>query len=233
MGTRCLVRVYDEGETEICCIYRQFDGYPDGMGKNLAKICGDLRLVRGMSDHGPDQANGMSCLAATLIARLKVRWEKTGYSPELDAHVPCPEPGNVYLYPPGTKDCWEEFEYHVRASHKGKESDNAEILLSCYDVDGQGMKKRELVPIAENVPAKDFMDACLKGQEANNLRVAAKYLHDHLKDNPWLLSVGVGSKELIVMAKEKPPKGLVPKEFEYFKVKVRVVGEIAPAAKTR
>jgi hypothetical protein len=171
MGTRCLVRVFDE-ETEICCIYRHFDGYPSSMGKALEKICAPLRLVNGMTDYNPDQANGMGCLAATLVARLKVRWEKTGDDEKLDAYVPYPEPGNVCLCPPGTKDCWEEYEYHVHAGKKipvagddrRANPSQREILLSCYRLRQGGMLKfrtgRELIEIAFRVPAKDFMAAC-------------------------------------------------------------------------
>jgi hypothetical protein len=96
MGTRCLTRVYDERGAEIICLYRQFDGYPDGHGRELADFVERKTIVNGMTGDERNIANGMGCLAAQIVAFFKQ------------------EPGNFYLYPPGEKDAWEDYEYHVK-----------------------------------------------------------------------------------------------------------------------
>lgn len=98
MGTRALVRVFG-GDEEIVVIYRQFDGYPDGLGKDIEAIVSKRRIVNGISSNMNEKeiANGAGCLAAFLLAGLKES-----------------RPGSVYLHPAGTKDCGEEYEYHVK-----------------------------------------------------------------------------------------------------------------------
>lgn len=92
MGTRSETAFF-EGDTELCRIYRQFDGDPVGHGLELAKLC-NVTMVNGMSGDA-DCANGMGCLAARVIAGLKKR------------------PGNIYMastvYPLD-----EEYVYEVR-----------------------------------------------------------------------------------------------------------------------
>lgn len=106
MGTRALVRVFD-GDTECCCIYRQHDGYPEGLGREVRDFVASKGIVNGISsryDHSRI-ANGMGCLAAQLVVALK--------------H----DVGSVYLHPPGTHDVGEEFEYHVHGPAMGAPSD--------------------------------------------------------------------------------------------------------------
>lgn len=78
-------------------MYRQFDGYPEGHGQELADFLLSGRLVNGLSGMGKRiQFNGMGCLAAQMIAHFKT------------------ESGGFYLYPPELgQDCWQEYEYHV------------------------------------------------------------------------------------------------------------------------
>lgn len=99
MGTRSLTYVYDNNETPIVCLYRQFDGYPTGHGADLANFLNDGKLVNGLP-FGEDEThyfNGMGCLAAQLIANFK------------------DGPGGFYLYPTNdlSQDVWQEWEYHV------------------------------------------------------------------------------------------------------------------------
>jgi len=96
MGTRALVHVNDGGTT-LLTIYRQFDGYPTGMGKDLAAILRGRTIVNGFGA-GMDESNtsnGMGCLAATLVKQLK-----DGI-------------GNVYVYPPCSSGVGEEYVYTV------------------------------------------------------------------------------------------------------------------------
>jgi hypothetical protein len=82
MGTRSLTFTYINSE-KIICLYRQYDGYPEGHGKELATILSTTL------------SNGMECLSASIVAKLK-----TGAY-------------NIYLYPTSVKDAWQEYEYHV------------------------------------------------------------------------------------------------------------------------
>ena len=96
MGTRSLVHIKDqEGRKTLITLYRQYDGYPSGMGNDLKKILEPLQLVNGYNGLRP-QANGMGCAAAQIISEMK-----TGV-------------GNLYVYPANSKDCGEEYTYTIR-----------------------------------------------------------------------------------------------------------------------
>ena len=82
MGTTARVIFKSEGKT-IFNMRTQYDGYPEGVGLDLARIMAEGQLVNGL---GQDRTlgkyfNGASCMAASVIALMKK------------------EPGNVYLYP--------------------------------------------------------------------------------------------------------------------------------------
>lgn len=102
MGTRSLthvIEVYtdDRGikvKKPITTMYRQYDGYIKGHGKELVEFLTSAKLVNGFSGSEP-QFNGVCCLAAQMYARFK-----TGT-------------GDIYCYPPDTKDAWEEYVYTV------------------------------------------------------------------------------------------------------------------------
>jgi|TARA_R100000231_G_scaffold45137_1_gene38995 hypothetical protein len=99
MGTRSLTYIKDEYEHNdniIICMYRQYDGYLSGHGKELAEFLQDFNVVNGYNMHTPARSfNGMGCLAAQLVAHFK-----DGI-------------GNIYLYPPNTSDVGEEFIYVI------------------------------------------------------------------------------------------------------------------------
>jgi hypothetical protein len=115
MGTRSLTFVYDEPAAHyehcrpIINMYAQYDGYPEGHGRELAEFLTPLTLVNGLGRDTANLANGMGCLAAQLVARFKVG---------------C---GGHYLYPTTVKDCGQDFEYHIYANrvvvknYEGKE----------------------------------------------------------------------------------------------------------------
>ena len=106
MGTRSLTIVMD-GNQELCRIYRQFDGYPSGHGLDLATLC-NVKLVNGYAPSQKDgkHANGMGCLAATIIKGLKQ------------------EIGGIYLEPTGGEvNDWCEYVYIVT----GKEGETPNI----------------------------------------------------------------------------------------------------------
>lgn len=96
MGTRSLTEVLD-GDDILLTMYRQFDGYPTGHGKDLKEFLSPFTIVNGFSGDMKTgtHANGLGCLAAQLVAAFK-----DGI-------------GNIYLYPPGTRDVWEEYVYQI------------------------------------------------------------------------------------------------------------------------
>jgi hypothetical protein len=104
MGTRSITRIFDHGEyskdkdTPLLTLYRQFDGYPDGMGKDLADFICTREVVNGLTDSRM-VFNGAGCFAAALIAHLKKG------------------PGGIYVYPPNTES--EAFEYQVIVQSPG------------------------------------------------------------------------------------------------------------------
>lgn len=98
MGTRSLTHIKsDDGTKTLLTIYKQYDGYPEGLGQDLANLIGGMNIVNGYSEG--DSANGMSCLAAQVVKALK-----DGI-------------GNVYIYPANAKDCGEEYTYVIRLSN--------------------------------------------------------------------------------------------------------------------
>lgn len=106
MGTRSLTIIMD-GNQEVCRIYRQFDGYPEGHGIEIAKLC-DVKLTNGISGDGMGTANGMGCLAAQIVMALK-NDAKSEYRPS--------GVGNIYLEAPGGEiSDWVEYVYVVRGS---------------------------------------------------------------------------------------------------------------------
>lgn len=96
MGTRSLTFVYDDGKPVIN-MYRQFDGYREGHGQELAEFLSSFdEITNGISGTETRKtANGMSCLAAQLIAHFKQ------------------SVGGFYIYSVEDKDCWQDYEYHV------------------------------------------------------------------------------------------------------------------------
>ena len=108
MGTRSLTFIYEDsypGEStpKLVNMYRQFDGYPTGHGAELAEF-----LLK--TEH-----NGMSCLAASMIAHFKQSI------------------GGFYIYPTDSTDCGQEYEYHISENQ-------AEIYETSYD----GSSKKEI-----------------------------------------------------------------------------------------
>lgn len=101
MGTRSLTTFKSRG-TEIVVMYRQFDGYPEGHGLELAEFLAGSVMVNGLRDDNAKVHNGMGCLAASVVAHFKT------------------EPGGFYLYPAGTRDRGEDYLYEVYGN-KGDE----------------------------------------------------------------------------------------------------------------
>ena len=94
MGTRSLTFVYD-GDKPIINMYRQYDGYPEGHGIELAEFLMSGEIVNGYSDNDAKQFNGMGCLAAQMIVHFKK------------------SVGGFYIHAVTDTECWQDYEYHV------------------------------------------------------------------------------------------------------------------------
>lgn len=79
MGTRSLTFIYDQDNTHLVTIYRQFDGYPDGHGKDLAALA-DRKIVNGIGAEfeTSTHANGFGDLSAKILHALKERFMDGG-----------------------------------------------------------------------------------------------------------------------------------------------------------
>tara|TARA_R110000787_G_scaffold280922_2_gene391938 strand:- start:857 stop:1315 length:459 start_codon:yes stop_codon:yes gene_type:complete len=111
MGTRSLttfIETYKDNEgkdkkTEIVTMYRQFDGYPNGHGLEIAEYLSKGKLVNGLSYKEPEMVfNGMGCLTAQVIADFK-----SGA-------------GGIYIQR-SNKDSGEDYRYHIIGDSNTKE----------------------------------------------------------------------------------------------------------------
>lgn len=113
MGTRSLTFVHDgDNAKPFVCMYRHFDGYPSGHGAELQQFLKPIRVVNGIGLTDEKIANGPGCLAAQMVAHFK------------------DGPGGIYLNAPTSKDCGQEYEYHVHVSTDG-------IKVKCFAVGGR------------------------------------------------------------------------------------------------
>ena len=113
MGTRSLTFVYDEDGKKLINMYRQYDGYPSGHGKDLAEFLEPITMVNGIGVTEAVIANGPGCLAAQLVAHFK------------------DGPGGIYLEPTTAVDCGQDYEYHITTHGEG-----AELTIACQRIEG-------------------------------------------------------------------------------------------------
>ena len=113
MGTRSLTFVYDEDGRTIISMYRQYDGYPSGHGKDLAEFLEPITMVNGIGiSEARKIANGSGCLAAQLVAHFK------------------DGPGGIYLEPTTAVDCGQDYEYHIATRGEG-----AGLTITCHRIE--------------------------------------------------------------------------------------------------
>ena len=120
MGTRSLTTFIEpyqdkngkQKKEKIVTMYRQYDGYPEGHGIDLAEFLASGTMVNGFGVNEEKLVfNGMGCLAAQVIAHFK-----KGV-------------GGFYLHRGGATNCGEEYRYEVITNGAGQD-----ITLRCYDV---------------------------------------------------------------------------------------------------
>lgn len=111
MGTRSVTYVYDKKEP-LVCMYRQFDGYPSGHGKELAEFLSPIEIVNGLQPGSENKvANGAGCLAAQMVAYFK------------------DEPGGIYLQSVTNRDYdWIDYVYRVYV-----DSENLSVTVEIQD----------------------------------------------------------------------------------------------------
>lgn len=120
MGTRSTYRIIEQWQDtetkeiegqEICLIYVQYDGYPEGHPSEVAEWLSGGRVVNGLGADSKENLvfNGAGCLAAQLIAKLK------------------DGAGNVYMHTLSSRgNCCEDYLYDIIVTgHK-------DIEFVCY-----------------------------------------------------------------------------------------------------
>ena len=122
MGTRSLTRVFNTYKNEnknkqvknqLVNMYRQYDGYPEGHGTELADFLKSGKVVNGIGSTNETERlfNGAGCLAAQMIAHFK-----NGA-------------GGFYIEPITAKDCGQEFEYEVIVDF-----DTKQVTMKCFEI---------------------------------------------------------------------------------------------------
>jgi hypothetical protein len=155
MGTRSLTRVIetwcdDNGKQKkelLVTMYRQFDGYPDGHGEELADFIKSGKVVNGLGAHDGKVFNGAGCFAAQMVSHFKGN-----------------EAGKFYIYSNKVKDAGQDYEYHVLVDF-----DTKEITLKCFECgfikkDGSYSKRNKLLFSGKAV---DFQAFLTKLEEEN------------------------------------------------------------------
>lgn len=96
MGTRSLTFFIEDGK-KICCLYRQFDGYPDSHGLEIAKFLRDKKIVNGYTQEDIENKNfnGIGNLAVQLISHLNENIS------------------NFHIMIPEMNDAGQEYEYEI------------------------------------------------------------------------------------------------------------------------
>ena len=114
MGTRSLTIVKDGefNDEDLCLMYRQFDGYPEGHGQELIDFASEFKIVNGIPlGEETKIANGAGCFAAQMIAHFK---EDTG---------------GIYIYPVSQRNVGEDYIY-ILTIQAGKE---IKLKVESYD----------------------------------------------------------------------------------------------------
>lgn len=117
MATRAVIRFANrekgqsfssQGNAIHAQIYHHYDGYPEGLGVELAEYLDGFKVVNGYGQKTSKVANGISCLSASVLSYLK------------------DGPGNVYLDHPDTERTDLDYVYYVWAT------ENKDIYISIF-----------------------------------------------------------------------------------------------------
>ena len=144
MGTRSITRIQVDGET-LVAVYRQFDGYISGHGKDLADFMNTRKIVNGIMFGAEDKVfNGPGCLAANIIWMMKDKDQGSA--------------GGIYIHSTDTED--EEYAYNINVVSKeqsdpwGPDYEDYPIItvIRCGEkiFEGNSLKFIEFVRAGEN-----------------------------------------------------------------------------------
>jgi hypothetical protein len=103
MSTHSLTLVKDNYDNTLVVLYGQYDGYPDGYGKDLYDFLSDVFITNGLvvGSSKENVANGAGCLAAQLVCNFKT------------------EPGGFYLANE-SQDWGEDYKYTITVLGTGE-----------------------------------------------------------------------------------------------------------------
>lgn len=97
MSTRATV-TFSENGVNLVKLYNHWDGYPTGLGNDIAEWLNDMRIGNGIgAGDNTYFANGVGCLVAQFIRDFKA------------------EPGGLYVIPIDA-DC-EEYNYYINIDY--------------------------------------------------------------------------------------------------------------------
>lgn len=111
MATRASIKFSDKNGNFLANVYKHYDGYPEYLGEELLNLTSG-KIVNGLTMK-PDGThhvlgemfNGMGCLVASVIAKLK------------------DQPGDVYLYSEmDYGNCSEDYLYEVIENSEGTDA---------------------------------------------------------------------------------------------------------------
>jgi hypothetical protein len=103
MGTRSNTIFVSNGD-QLVNVYRHFDGYLEGHGRELANFLNSIKLVNGLTGQS-NVANGLPCLAAQFICKFKSDSGAGGIY--IDSHIAKPNNDFTYVVSGGLDDCME------------------------------------------------------------------------------------------------------------------------------
>jgi hypothetical protein len=133
MGTRALVHIKEDEQT-LLTVYRQMDGYPTGLGQDIKDILakGKSKLVNGYSrkDVTPEVFNGMGCLAAYLVGKLKMQHEEEQTPEDIKTFGKRSAIGSIYIFPPNSSGVDEDYTYTL---YNGKDNTIMLTVQAGYD----------------------------------------------------------------------------------------------------
>lgn len=127
MGTRCITEVRTRFDARhefqtVAVIYRHWDGYPTGHGKDLFAFLNGLEIVNGVSVGRPmpqRYANGPDRMAAQLVCHL----QEGGHNPALLADC---------------GPCGQEFHYRIDADFENVTISVFDGPMTAFGMGGEG-----------------------------------------------------------------------------------------------
>lgn len=181
MGTRSITFLVDDDGEHLASVYRQFDGYPEGHGKDLAALA-NRKIVNGISEgfHADTHANGYCELGAKIITGLK------NEDPN----------GNVYLS--RIKDMngdlgWAEYVYRIRSDGTGMRKDwdtsYGQPVIECYEVRFQ--QEPELICSVHPSEYDAWLEGYLKRDDETNSQSSDEEPRSGDTDGPASPEVGL------------------------------------------